>query len=358
MAKRFRGAFVPFAAGVLVAVVAVFAIQSLSPGTFAQFLVKLPVFDTWAWLSAHVSASDAWAWLRTHVSASDPGKWLRDHQTELTGVGALAAGIGLFIAGMGLWVNAHTSSWNSSRDCLWNFHTRWNSLLDSRVKADEFLKTMQSHVFNEQLGQVLNFFDTMAFMGNRGHLDDELAWTNYFEEANDLWRRSASYILWRQNLAPDPTLWCEIGPWVVRLAKLDAKHKKKAMRRRGKRPELKVRIALAAPSAAPSEPAAQLTRVVTPAASSAAPSDAAPQLTRVVTPAVASATPSEAPAQETTAAKTSDAGATVVTPLNPETPSTQAGTDAAPAEGETQRSPHSASQAEHPPKGPEEPSGS
>jgi hypothetical protein len=341
-----RGSFVPFVIGVLLTVVAVFVVQSLSPGTLAQFLVKLPAFDPWTWLGAQMSAFAPWSWLSAHVSALDQEKWFRDHAAELTGIGALAAGIGLFVAAMGLRVSANTSKWISSRDCLWRFNKEWKNLYETWGAAEKILETMPpTYVWNKEVGDVLNFFDRMAFMGNRGHLDDELAWTNYFDDAHDFWKLAAGYILWRQRELEDLTVWCEYGPWVQRLAKVDARHKKKANRNKRKRPELKVPVSPTAPSGMPA--------------------GVAPQLSRVVTPAARSATPSETPAQETTVAKTSGAEAPVAPmsetsadvpraaasdlhAVDPAIPGTEAATKGA-SDAVPPASLPSASQADHPP---------
>ena len=218
-ALRFVG---PCIAAVLVTLVSILVIQFLSHGAAGRGLDRL-------------LASDPGSWLQAHQPNLDLGQWLASHAGELTGIGALASGAGLVIASLGLLVSAtaqrqaaFTSSWNSSRDCLWHFNEQWKSLYESRTAADAALKKMPPYAVNEQLSSVLNFFDNMAFMGTRGHLDDELAWTNYFDEASDLWKRAASYVEWQQRSDNDPTLWCEYEPWLKRLAKIDARRKELA----------------------------------------------------------------------------------------------------------------------------------
>ncbi len=233
MMERMRRSFQPFAVGVLLTLAAVVVIQGLSGGTLTHLVSKLP-------------AVDASNWLHAHAKAPDPGPWLKDHKEELTAIAALVAAAGLVIASLGLLVSASgqrnaafVGSWNSSRDCLWHFNEQWAGLIESRKAADEALNKMPPYAENEQLTKVINFFDNMAFMGLRGHLKDELAWTNYYDEASDLWKRAAAYVEWQQISDNDPTLWCEFEPWIKRLAKIDATRRKAAMRAFRKRTALK-----------------------------------------------------------------------------------------------------------------------
>jgi hypothetical protein len=167
----------------------------------------------------------------------DLGVSLKENKDAFTSLGALSAAIGLMVASVALAINAaaqrqsaHTATWTSSRDCLWHFTNRWNELGDTRKLAYETLKKMSPPAPNEQLSVMLNFFDNLAFMGNHGHLDDELAWSNFFDEGLDLWKRAEDYIRWQQKEDKDPTLWCEFGPWIQRLDKINVSELKRAER--------------------------------------------------------------------------------------------------------------------------------
>ncbi|TMD98638.1 MAG: hypothetical protein E6I72_02710 [Chloroflexi bacterium] len=227
---RLRSAFIPFLVGCLVTLLAVALTQSWLPG--------VPL-DPGSWLRSHGVSFDLGSWFTAL------GDWLKSHKDELSASGALVTGVGLVIAAWALLVNAraqgvaaHTASWNSSRDCLWHFNERWKELYDSRTKAIQVVKTMQTMQYfahDPDLAVVLNHFDSMAFMGNRKHLDDELAWTNYFDEAADLWNKSTGYIAWRRETKKDWTLYCEYEPWIHRLAKMNER-RRTISRREGKPP--------------------------------------------------------------------------------------------------------------------------
>ncbi len=109
---------------------------------------------------------------------------------------------------------------------------------------------MPPYTANEQLNQVINFFEYMAYMGNQGHLDDELAWSYYYYEADDLWKRAKDYILKRQKDEDDPTVWCEYGPWVNRLQEINTRQIEIKRRELKK---LNAAVNLASPSATPAD---------------------------------------------------------------------------------------------------------
>jgi hypothetical protein len=206
-----------FLTGCLATLVAVGVFQLRVPAIASQALVKLQPFDPTSWLRGL-------------------GGWLTGNKDEVT---AIAAGIGVVIAILALLVNARaqgvaarTGTWNSNRDVLWKYHDSWAQLYESRKKADQILKTMPPYAYNVDLTAALNQFEGMAFFGNRGHLDDEMAWTNYFDEAADLWNRGIGYIKWRREDGNDWTLYCEYEKWIHKLAKMDASRRKVANRKR------------------------------------------------------------------------------------------------------------------------------
>lgn len=187
----------------------------------------MPVLEGAAWLSSS-PINGVLAWLSTNKSALDA---LAAVSTTLAGA---VAAIGLLLTGIGLLLSSRTSRWDSSRDCLWHFNDEWTDLDASRVKADAALDGMPPYQESEDLDDVLNFFDGMAFMGNRGHLNDELAWSYYYDEARDVWCRAQGYIRRNQDEANDKTLWMEMEPWLVRLERIQRKKRASVDGRRPK----------------------------------------------------------------------------------------------------------------------------
>jgi hypothetical protein len=214
-----RKALVGFLTGCVVTIVAVGVFQLWLPGIASQAVVKLQPYDPASWLRS-------------------VGGWVAGNKDLVTNVATV---IGVVIAILVLVVNAkaqrvaaRTATWNSNRDVLWRYHDRWAQILESRKKADQILTAMTpaTYAYDKDLTVVLNHFEGMAFFGNRGHLDDEMAWTNYFDDAARLWNRGMGYIKWRRGEAKDWTLYCEYEKWVHNLAKIDARRREVAKRKR------------------------------------------------------------------------------------------------------------------------------
>lgn len=144
----------------------------------------------------------------------------------VSGLGVVVASFGVGVAGLSFRLSAQTAVWNSARDCLWHFNEDWGNLQDVRKQANEAIQAQGPFGFEPDLDDVLNFFDGMAFMGNRGHLDDELAWSYYYDEAHDVWTRAKPYVMWYRTEKQDGTFWIEIEPWLTRLGKINARKKR------------------------------------------------------------------------------------------------------------------------------------
>ncbi|SRR5581483_2323252 len=182
----------------------------------------------------------------TLVAVGTYQRWLsviaaQDSTLLLTVLGGIVASGGVLIALAALAVSAwgqlaaaRTASWDSTRDLLWHFNKRWGEIYDSRVKADEFLKTtpVPAYSYNRDLTEVLDHFESMGFFGNKHHLDDEKAWQFYFDEAADLWNRAIDYIAWRRKSRNDWTLFCEYEQWIHRLAGINTARTKSAERQK------------------------------------------------------------------------------------------------------------------------------
>jgi hypothetical protein len=216
---QLRRALVWFVSGCVVTFVAVGVFQLWLPRIASQALAKLQPFDPASWLHGL-------------------GGWLTANKDQVTSV---ATGLGVVIAILVLLVNAkaqrvaaRTATWDSTRDVLWKFHERWGQILESRRKADQILTAMTptTYAYDKDLTVVLNHFEGMAFFGNRGHFDEEMAWTNYFDEAADVWNRGMGYIKWRRESRKDWTLYCEYEKWIHKLAKMDARRTKLAKRKK------------------------------------------------------------------------------------------------------------------------------
>lgn len=201
--------------------------------------------------------------------------WLTSNDSSLTGLGAIATGLAALIAAVGLFVGGigafavrnqvelqrKISQQQSSRECLWRFTGQWKDeilkvgsdgkhhwtraleALDSEswkhpVVPDGFIGEKDSEVV-----EVLNFFESIAFMWSRGDLDLELSWNDFSDTALTLYPRSRAFVkAYRQGLIKrqpddktpgdsDHSFWENFDPWAEELRKYD--ELRKELRKQG-----------------------------------------------------------------------------------------------------------------------------
>lgn len=151
-------------------------------------------------------------------------------------IGVVIASAALVIAFVAQIINVRTARWNSSRDCLWHFNDGWEKIEANRDKAWTAIKAMPPFAENADVDTVLDFYDGMAFMGNRGRLDDELAWSYWYAEADAFYRAAEPYIAWAVSEDDDAPLWCELKPWMAKLRRVEGRYEKRLPNPRPKAP--------------------------------------------------------------------------------------------------------------------------
>jgi hypothetical protein len=107
--------------------------------------------------------------------------------------------------------------WSSSRDSLWRFSDGWDRL---RAAEDRLTQAFDWGKFNPALDDndaiaILDFFDGLAYMANRNHIDDQMSWNWFYPDAAYWWKTLQPYIVRIQSR--DALAWIEIPKWLDRL---------------------------------------------------------------------------------------------------------------------------------------------
>lgn len=174
--------------------------------------------------------------------------WLSAHNPELVSAAALAT-MGGAVATVVLAIFAVRALRSQERIArrqehlatLWKLREHWNESVE-RGLADRafrfagagsasppgFLKQRLRSLFPDRASRddllaLLNFFEEMAFLANRGHIDDEMTWNSFYGYVQDLWESDGCRAFVRATKQEDPPALIEIGPWMARLAALEAR---------------------------------------------------------------------------------------------------------------------------------------
>jgi len=150
-----------------------------------------------------------------------------------TALGALGAGAAAIVAATQLRDQREIARWASSRDSLWRMSDAWEKLLTTRVQVRAALEDGSFDPQAEQPGaeDLLDFLESLAYLANQKHIDDEMSWVWFYAPAHALWTDLAPYVKRRRdNEAVD---WMEIGRWLKRLDEIETKKTEEAKRRPG-----------------------------------------------------------------------------------------------------------------------------
>ena len=136
---------------------------------------------------------------------------------------SLTALIALATAVMVFWqVRTDTQRivFNGALDSLWHFETQWNSddMADTRRAAAASLLDGQP---NRDVEVVLDFFDQMALLVNRGALDEEMVWYQFYWPMASYWFASQGYV--HKLGHDDPTRWEQLNSEMPRLVASEAR---------------------------------------------------------------------------------------------------------------------------------------
>jgi hypothetical protein len=111
-------------------------------------------------------------------------------------------------------------------DSLWHFTTEWQNpdMLDTRsAAANALLSGRASH----DVDAVLDFFDEVAMLIDRGVLDPELVWYELYWPMANYWSASQDYV--RKTRADEPTAWEQLSGIVPRLTAIEARRRHRSV---------------------------------------------------------------------------------------------------------------------------------
>jgi predicted membrane-bound mannosyltransferase len=113
---------------------------------------------------------------------------------------------------------------NTGLDSLWHFEAQWNSdeMLEARsAAAAALLDGRPSH----DIDDVLEFFDQIALLLNRGALDDEMVCYEFYWPMANYWFASQDYA--RQVQQEAPGAWEHLKAVLPRLTTIEARRRKR-----------------------------------------------------------------------------------------------------------------------------------
>ena len=121
--------------------------------------------------------------------------------------------------------DAARGRFNAGLESLWHLTTEWNSdeMTDARSHAAAALLAAKP---TADVNEVLDFFDEVALLLQRGALDEEMVWHEFYWPLANYWFASQEYI--RQVQRDDPAAWTDLGMAVQRLVAVEARRKRQS----------------------------------------------------------------------------------------------------------------------------------
>jgi hypothetical protein len=110
-------------------------------------------------------------------------------------------------------------------ESLWHFAAEWDDagMVDARSQAAAALLAGRPA---REVDSVLDFFDEIALLVNRGVLDEELVWYEFYWPMANYWLASQEYV--DRTRAADPGAWAELGQVMPRLTTTEAGRRKRS----------------------------------------------------------------------------------------------------------------------------------
>ena len=111
-------------------------------------------------------------------------------------------------------------------DALWRLDGDWHTpeMGDIRSQAAGALLSAQS---SDDIATVLDFFDEVAFLLDRGVLDEDMVWYRFYQPMTDYWFASKDFV--RQMRKQDASMWAHLDRIIDRLLAQQARRRNRAM---------------------------------------------------------------------------------------------------------------------------------
>jgi len=108
-------------------------------------------------------------------------------------------------------------------DSLWHLDAQWTSgdMADTRSAAAAAL--LDAHP-TPDVDAVLDFFDNIALLLQRGALDEEMVWHQFYWPMANYWLASQDYV--RRARRDDPVLWQDLEGALPRLTAIEARRRR------------------------------------------------------------------------------------------------------------------------------------
>jgi hypothetical protein len=154
-----------------------------------------------------------------------------------TAVAALAAALAALAATLTsvslLWyvrVEGQQARMRAGLESLWHFTSQWE-MADLGEARSLAVNALLSGTPTRDVESVLDFFDEVALLANRGILDEELVWYEFYWPMANYWRASQEYV--RDVQGDDPNAWSELGNLMPRLTVIEARRRRVSVHEAG-----------------------------------------------------------------------------------------------------------------------------
>jgi hypothetical protein len=110
-------------------------------------------------------------------------------------------------------------------DALWRLDGDWHTpeMGDIRSQAAGALLASQS---SDDIATVLDFFDEVAFLLDRGVLDEDMVWYRFYQPMTDYWFASKDFV--RQMRKQDASMWAHLDKIIDRMLAQQARRRNRA----------------------------------------------------------------------------------------------------------------------------------
>ncbi len=142
----------------------------------------------------------------------------------LAAVAALASVVTAALVAWQVHEEAHLARDTAALDALWHVSEQWHSpaMLDVRSGA---AAALQARKPSADVAAVLDFFDEIVILVQRGALDEGLTALHFYWPLANYWAASSEYI--RQAQADEPAAWNGVGALVKRFGALEAQRRQR-----------------------------------------------------------------------------------------------------------------------------------
>jgi hypothetical protein len=140
-------------------------------------------------------------------------------------VTALAAVVMAVVMFRAVREDAQHARFSAGLESLWRLRAEWNSddMLDARTHAAAALLASAP---TADVSEVLDFFDELALLVQRGIVDEDMVWFEFYWPMANYWFASQEYV--HQTQRDTPGAWAEMGSVMPRLLAIEARRKKRS----------------------------------------------------------------------------------------------------------------------------------